>query len=782
MEANKNYVPVQLPPSEGIDFNKLRVIVWDKILWIIFIFIAINTAAYLVIRYTKDLYESASEIKLDVKNEANELGLTGIASDEPQNADLISGEIEMIRSKLFLNIVLDTMKIDVGYFSKGDVLNHELFDNSPFLIDHKAGTSYLNVPIYLEKQGNDAFSLKPEGSGREIKGRFGEPVLIDDLQLIIRKNPGFIKGDEEIVFFFTVHSRDVLLSYLIGNLSVEPLNFYAKTIRVAFTDNNPQKAEAIVRTIDAVYLKYTHEQKNLANKQKIDWLNSELQQIESKMEGYENYFKQFTLENKTNNLDDDLKKTVESINRIDSQRYELTRRVVELNTVIDGFQSHQLFISPALRQLLPEYVFRDMDHLQQLWLEQEKLKLSYHEVTFAYREMQKEIEDYTLKSQEQLTSLKNGWLKKLQEITQQKNKLESAFVNMPDKSTQFSKNERFYKLYEEFYLTLMQSKSEFEVAKAGTTTDFKILSPATLPRSPISPNRLMIAGVGVVASVTLIIFFIGFLYIINNKITNLQELEKISGVPVLGVVPASRQSNGSALYVVEHTKSIVSEAIRTLRTNLDFFRTSKTQKVVAISSTVSGEGKSFVALNLGAAIAMSRKRVILIDLDMRKTKTNLPFKVEDRTLGTSTILIRKNTWQECVVKTPVEFFDYIPSGPNPPNPSELLLREEFQELLEELKKNYDYIILDTPPVGLLTDGIQAMKQADVSIYIFRANYSKREFLLNLRRIININKFTNVTSILNAMSSAGEKAYGYGYGYYEDEGNKGINKLKELFKI
>jgi tyrosine-protein kinase Etk/Wzc len=782
LESNRNHAPVQLPSPEGIDFNKLRVIVWDNILWIILIFIVINTAAYLIIRYTKDLYESVSEIKLDVKNEATALGITTLASDEPQNADLISGEVEIIRSKLFLNIVLDSIKIDVAYFSKGDLLNHELFTNTPFIIDYKAGTSHFNMPLYLEELDGDSFVLNLGESGREVRGRYHEPLRIDDLELTIRRNPGFEKGEDDIDFFFIINSRDVLLNYLISNLSVEPLNFYAKTLRVAFKDNNPQKAQAIIRTIDAVYLKYSHEQKNLANKQKIDWLNNELRQIETKMEGYENYFKQFTLQNKTNNLDDDLKKTVETINDIDSQRYELSRRIHELNQLIDGLQSHQFFITPALRQLLPDYLFRDMDRVQQLLLEQEKLKLSYNEVTFAYRELQKEIENNTSKSLEQLQALKADWLKKLQDITRQKNSLETAFVNMPDKSTQFSKNERFYKLYEEFYLTLIQSKSGFEIAQAGTTTDFKILSPATLPEKPISPNRLMIAGIGLVSSVTVIVFFIGFLYIINNKITNLQELEKISGVPVLGVIPASRQSNGSSLYVVDHPKSIVSEAIRTLRTNLEFFRTAKPQKIVAISSTVSGEGKSFVALNLGAAIAMSRKKVLLIDLDMRKVKTNLPFPVEDRTMGTSTVLIRKNTWQECIVKTPVDFFDYIPSGPNPPNPSELLLREEFPELLEDLKKHYDYIILDTPPVGLLTDGIQAMKLADVSIYIFRANYSKREFLLNLQRIITINKFTNITSILNAMSSAGERAYGYGYGYYEDEENKGVKKLKELFKV
>jgi capsular exopolysaccharide synthesis family protein len=376
--------------------------------------------------------------------------------------------------------------------------------------------------------------------------------------------------------------------------------------------------------------------------------------------------------------------------------------------------------------------------------------------------------------------MKGELLKRLQEITQRKQLLENQFVNMPDQSTQFSKNERYYKLYEEFYLILMQSKSGFEIAKAGATTDFKILSPATLPSKPISPNRLMIAGIGLVSSFTLIVFFIGFLYIVNNKITNLQELEKISGVPVLGVIPSSRSSAG--IYVVSHPKSIVSEAIRTLRTNLEFFKPNTKQKVLAISSTVSGEGKSFVALNLGSALALSQKKVLLVDLDMRKSKHNLPFPVNDHSKGMSTVLIQKNDWRECVIPTTLEFFDYLPSGPNPPNPSELLLGETFLKVLGELKTHYDFIILDTPPVGLLTDGIQAMRQADVSIYIFRANYSKREFLLNLQRIININKFTNITTILNAMSSAGERAYGYGYGYYEDEENKGVKRIKELFKL
>jgi cellulose biosynthesis protein BcsQ len=124
----------------------------------------------------------------------------------------------------------------------------------------------------------------------------------------------------------------------------------------------------------------------------------------------------------------------------------------------------------------------------------------------------------------------------------------------------------------------------------------------------------------------------------------------------------------------------------------------------------------------------------------------------------------------------VENFDYMPSGPHPPNPSELLLHEEFTELLENLKQNYDFVILDTPPVGLVTDGIMAMKRADISVYVFRANYSKKDFLFNLHRIININKFSNITTLLNAVPAAGKT---YGYGYYEEA--KKSRRLKSIFK-
>jgi capsular exopolysaccharide synthesis family protein len=430
----------------------------------------------------------------------------------------------------------------------------------------------------------------------------------------------------------------------------------------------------------------------------------------------------------------------------------------------------------GIRQYFPERLNQQLDALHELELEQEKLKLSYKEVTFAYRQKSQDIAALREKTRAQLEEFKNRWLSDLTNLNQRKTALEKQFASIPDKNTEFSKNQRFYKLYEEFYLTLMQSKSEFEIAQAGSTPDFKILSPASLASAPIAPKKYMVAGVGLVASCAAMFFFIGICYLLNNRITNLYELEKIDMAPVLGSVPMSNYMNGQALHILQHPRSMVSESIRTLRTNLDFFNLSNEKKTIAISSTVSGEGKSFIAMNLGGVMALSDKRVILVDLDMRKAKIHIPFKSPDNHKGVSTVLIGKDSWQDTVIPTELKNFDYLPSGPHPPNPSELLLHGHFTNLLTDLKKHYDVIILDTPPVGLVTDGIMAMRHADVSLYVFRADYSRKEFLHNLTRIININKFSNITTLLNAVTTRGKT---YGYGYYEDNG-KSVT-LKSLFK-
>jgi len=752
---------------ENLDFDKLWMLVRKNVWIILAILVATNLAAYLTLRWTKDIYESSSELKLDIKQDATALGISQIVED--QNRNLIAGEIEQMRSKLFFSRVIDSLDLWVSYYSIGNVLDFEMYRGSPFRISYTLEDDRcLNKPIYFEFLDNNRYRIHFEAEGKTIDAELGSPLAVPGGTLVASLSPNS-KPDFENQFYFVINSRDKLLDFLTTNLKIEPINYEANTIRVSLQDYNGLKVYAIVNKVDSVYLHYSNEQKNRANKQKIEWLNRELAQVEIKMQNFENYFEDFTLKNKSSNVDADLRKTINLINAIDSQRFELGKRISELDNLSGELSANRLVTSSPV---LPEFLNKAIESYQRLLQEQKKVTLSYKDNTYAYQQKEHELNEARTHLSNQMQELRKRWLTSLTELNDKKDKLEKQFATMPEKGTQYTKNQRFYKLYEEFYLSMMQAKAEFEIAQAGSTPDFKILSSATISTKPVAPNRPIIYGIGFVSGLVLNFFFIGIIYLANNKITGVHEIEAGTRAPILGVIPEMRNNSTSPFYIVDHPRSVVSEAIRTLRTNLDFFATDQKRKVIVISSTVSGEGKSFLAMNLGGILALSRKKVILLDLDMRKAKS-AAYASADPNKGVSAILIHRFTPKECIIQTAVEGFDFIPSGIHPPNPSELLLNGEFEGLLETLKETYDYIVIDTPPVGLVTDGIMAMKRADLSIYVVRANHSRKEFLKNIDRITSINKLTNVSIVLNALPSSG-KTYGYGY-YQEDSLNKSWRK-------
>jgi tyrosine-protein kinase Etk/Wzc len=758
---------------ESIDWDKLRSVVVKGRWWILLIFILCNLLAYLTIRYTKDVYQSDSEMKLDIKRDATDLGIKTLVED--QSLNIVSGEIEQMKSKVFFNRVIDSLDIWVSYYSIGNVLKNELYKQSPFKVSYQqVPVQLLDQPIFFEFLNEREFEIKIGENGNKMRGTFGQPLQAANATIKIDITHLY-REDDSNDYYFVINSRENLVTYLVNNTEVAPLNFNANTISVSFKDNNAIKAYDIVNKVDSLYIQYSNEQKNLANKQKILWLNNELAQVEKRMQNFENYFETFTLKNKSSDLGQDLRRTIIALNRVDSQRFILSKKVTQLDELIEELNTNKPNQNFNSRGFLPEALNRKLDDLMRMRHESDKLSLAYNENTFAYKQKQKELSTVREQVFGILAQLKRDWLKSLSEMAQQKQRLEQEFATMPDKNTEFSKNQRFYKLYEEFYLSMMQSKAQFEIAQAGNTPDFKILSSATLPVRPISPKKYMILGIGFVASLVLNFFFIGISYLLTNKITSVKEIENAITVPILGVIPISKRVSDTTFHVNDNPKSVVSESIRTLRTNLDFFTSIGNKRVITISSTISGEGKSFLAANLGAVLAMSRKKVVLIDLDMRKQKSGSSLQPVDPSKGVSTILIHRNQLSECIQPTSLENLDFIPAGPHPPNPSELLLNGEFTQMLTDLKSIYDYVVIDTPPVGLVTDGIMAMKRSDLSIYVVRANYSKREFLTNITRIEKLHHLTSLSVVLNAQPSSGKT---YGYGYYEEQPKK--TGLRNLF--
>jgi capsular exopolysaccharide synthesis family protein len=747
--------------QDAIDIEKLRAVISRNKWWLVGIFLVLNGAAYLATRWTKDVFESSSELKLDVRRDAPEIGMQDFVQDP--NRDLIAGEIEQIKSSLFLTKIIDSLNLTVGYFSEGNVLKNELYKLSPFQVKLVKLTRDLqDIPIYFYPIDVRSFRLKIGPKGREISADYGALLSINNTDLIIYNTDNITEKDAND-YYFVIQSREGLVGYLAKNSRVEPLNFEANTIRISFKDYNAQKAIDIVNKIDSSYISYSNEQKNLANKQKIEWLNNQLSLLEKKMESFENYFEEFTLTNKSSDASADMKRAINLINRYDSQRYLLNKKILEIEGVIDGLVSEKKQAYTFQYPFLPDYINKRIEVLSTLVQERDRLSMAYNENTLAFKQKEKDVALLKDQIYTQLTSLKEDWMKSLSNVIKEKQRVEKEFLSMPDKATKFSKNQRNYNLITEFYLSMMQSKAQFEIAKAGSIPDFKILSAASTPRTPITQRKLLYHGIGFASSIAIGFFFIGFAYILDNKVTSLREIDQVLDVPVLGIIPATRYSTKGIL-VQDNPRSMASEAIRSLRTNLDFFTSGGNKKVVTISSSISGEGKSFLAKNLGGVIAMSNKKVALLDLDMRKAKLTEMGNGNVATKGLSTVLINKDSWRDCIQKTSIENLDFIPSGPLPPNPSELLVNGEFSELINEMQKEYDFLLLDTPPAGLVTDAIMAMRKSDLSIFVVRANYSKKDFLRNIDRIMAVNKLTNVAIVLNALPQSDKL---YGYGYYED---------------
>lgn len=782
MNSN-NYGDIEESPSafESLDLDKLKSIFLKSLPVIILIIIIAISISTIAIRYTKPLFESSSVLQIDIKSEAKVLGFKSFDDD----INNLASEIEIIKSRLFLRRVAETLNFDVSYYRYGDILYEERYNSSPFtVLPVYVSSSLQNQSIDLDILDQNTYRLKYLAGANEVSDtyNFGDTIITPDLKINVQLNDAYNAGIDNR-YFFTINSKESVVSYINRSLTVEPIDFKAKTISVSFQDFHRQKAQDIVNAVDTLYLYYTQVEKNKANKQKIDFLNEQLSQTEEKLNELENYFEDFTIDNKTTNLDANLSRTILLLEGLDSQKYVLQRQIQLFNSINDQIISEAEFdINPADASFFSSGMKQELERLNKLYQDKAMLLSSYNENTLAFQKKNQEIGFLKERVLKYIESSREKLYQNLDALNKKRQQLESEFVELPSKRTEYGKTQRYYGLYEDFYLTLMKNKAEFELAQAGTVTDYRILSSASLPSRPISPNKVIYYGIGVVAGLFLSLIFIGVRYLLHNKITSQQELERASSAFVLGTVPYYPVENeGNSRFVVnKNLKSAISEAFRTIRTNLEFLNGHHERTIISITSTVSGEGKTFIAANLGGIISLLNSRVILIDLDMRKPRFHEVFENADSSKGLSTILIKKHQVEECIQSTELENLDFIPAGPIPPNPSELILSGVFAELIKKLEQLYDVIIIDTPPVGLVTDGIHALKIATIPIYIFRADFSRKAFLKNVNRLAKVNKLNNLSLILNSTKNRNAENYGYDKGYYEGTKSSKKRYLKGIF--
>jgi capsular exopolysaccharide synthesis family protein len=762
--------------EKGISFDQDRfATVLKKMLpWIIILFLVTFLISYLVIRYTKPLYESSSVLKLNIKRDASILGLQDY--DEEQNFNNLSSEMELLKSSLFFNKIIDAVNLDVSIYTIGKILLDERYTNPPFTVNYRIKDDRMyDIPIRVDIIDLNSFNLSYSigQNNFESSYAFGQPISTTHFDFIIELTAYYQHGEQDSEFYFFLNSRKHLLDYINENISVQPLNLNANTIQLSFKGYNKYKARDLVNAIDTIYLQYSQEEKNKANSQKITFLDLQLESTEQRLSDFENYFEDFIISNKSVDLKNNLSETIDYLAALDSLEYDIRIRLLRIDELTDDLVSGSpIHLGISDLRILPGSILEEIDNLNGIIETRESVLISHNENTQVYRKWTDEINVIYDRIQNFFTEYRNDLRDQLENINQQKTRLERKFVELPSKNTEYTKSQRYYALYEEFYLSLMQKKAEFQLAIAGTVTDFKILSPATLPAQPLKPQKFMIYGIGLVIWILVTFFLSGVGYLSFNRITGIPELERLTDIPILGTVPFyfNEKLNISKIVIDPESRSAMSEALRSIRTNMKFVMPDRKGIITSISSTVSGEGKTFIGINLASVFALSGKRILVMDMDLRKPKFQVAFNNINVEKGISTILIGKDGLDECIVSSDIEHLDLLPSGPIPPNPSELIMSERSEAMFGELKKRYDMIFMDTPPVGIVTDGVLVMKKADIKIYIMRAEYSKRQFVDFLEKINGLHKFEHLYIVLNALKRTKGLHYGFGYGsgYYREE--------------
>lgn len=771
-----------------IDFQKFTLILQKSLIWIILILTLSALGSYLYIRYTVPVYESSSTLKLEMKNDVDALGIPGMRA--PTNFNNLSGEIELLKSELIYEQVIEELgDLGISYYSKGRIKDEERFRNSLFTIDLKYIHPELKdrkIDIHVEDEKHCILKYSIRDKTYENRVTFGKPFRNNHFSMVIQRSFENKNDFDQDDFYVVVNSKSAMLSMIEENLVVRILNPTANTLNILYQDPNPLKAKAIVDCVNRVYLKNTLELKNQASKQTIDFLDEQLQRTEEKLVESERQLEAFVAENKTNSIRDIYAQSISQIKEIDREIDKVQLQLNRMANIVAAFDQGDTLSYHNLAgnsELLGEFS-QIMDRILQKKNELKALQYTSNSNTLAFQYLQNEItslEKTLKKSSEDSREILESQLKKL---NTEKSILENEIQNLPEKETEYNRLKRLYDLNEKFYLLLIDKKAEFGISEAGTIPDFQVLSPANLPSTAVFPKKMDVYLIGIGGGMILSFLLIGVRFFTNNTIDSVEEIERVLNIPILGVVPFHKSKNRhSKLVVTENPKAELAEAIRSIRTNLDFMAPdSEKSKILSITSTISSEGKTFVSVNLGAIIAMSNQKVILIDLDMRKPKLHLALDTAND-YGMSNLLIGKMALNEVIRNTSYNNLDYIASGPPPPNPSELILLPEMDDILKKLREQYDVIIMDSPPIGLVTDGIILMKKADIPVYILKAEYSKKGFLKSINKLQNQKGISHLSLILNGFKRRNQSAYGYGYGYgYEDRGYYEDKDKKRFFGL
>lgn len=726
--------------------------------------------AFFYLRYTKSIYESSSLIQIESKDQGKEI----LDLENINSKNNVSSQIELMKSQFLFDRAIKKLNMHVSLFAKGNVLTEEMYHLSTFnVIPYELKDSSLcGVPVYIQhKNGMLELNYNFNGKAFVTQGKLNQPIKNEHFEVVIKTENAdvFDHSSNSNELYFCFNNQQELVERLLAGLIITPVNLEAQTVEIKYQAYNPLLCKDIVTAVTQAFFEYDEILKKQSSDNILEFIEKQLDSLSTELKSSKDSLTNFQRSSKIGDPENTSTEINLNLNKLRDNLFEIQEELNTLRMVSMKLKSEPNRID--IYKILPEMLgksyesalSRQIEDLHQILERKEDLLFKVKPENAEIINLNNRIDEKIQSIKRSMSVIQERLLNNAQSIQDKISTLDGEYLMLPNKRMEFNRLRSMQELNEKYYTLLTEKKAQYAISNAGYAPTSRILSTPKVPVNPVNPNRKMIY---------IAFFLFGFLfgliiiivrYLTYNEISNLEDLKKLlpQNINYLGVVPKIKDfMKHSEILVHETSKTRLAEAMRNIRSNMGFINANA--KVIAVSSSVSGEGKTFVCLNLAGIIALSGKKTIIIDLDMRKPKIHHGFKAHN-IFGMSNLIVKQTTMEECIQHSEIKNLDFITAGAVPPNPSELILSDEFEKIMEELKLKYDVIIIDNPPVGLVSDGISIMAHADIPIYIFKANYSKRMFSERIVELIEVQKIKSLNVILNNVDTFNSR-YGYGYGY------------------
>lgn len=747
--------------------------------------------AFIYLRYADKTYNVNTSIlikednKSDLSNQLSafsELGFGGSKNN-------IENEIEILKSRTLAEKVIDSLKINYTYFSEGNVKTTEVYLNTPFTLNFSPLKQYSqeDYSFVLENIANNSFTL----SLNEKKiGNFkiNVPIKTEFGTITISKNKSYVanldkEGKKETVSKVIVKYAPISLvaQNLIKNTNITPTSKTSSVLNLGINSSVPEKAVDYLNTLVSFYNIQGIADKRFISQHTSDFISNrlniiaeELGDVEKNVEGYKN-------SNSLTDIETEVKLFLENLSAYERSVIENETEINVTNDLINHLRrSKSDDLVPNILLNSNAAVNSGIDELNKLILEKQRILTG----STAENPTVIKIESQISSSRNNIVSTLRSSLGSLKiiknDLKRQENEMQSKLSQVPRQEREFRIIDRQQKVKEALYLFLLQKREETNITLAATELNAKVIDKAILPNTPVSPKSLIIVLAALALGLIIPFVIIYITNLLDNKIKTRLDLEGKTPIPFLGDVPSSESSN----QIMElNSRSSAAEAIRIVRTNLEFMISDLPKeacKVIFSTSTFPGEGKTFISANIAATIALSSKKTLLIGMDIRNPKLNEYLNIPS--VGITNFLSNKEAKiSDYIVNIPnYESFDVLPAGTIPPNPAELLMSNKMETMFAELRSQYDYIIVDTAPISLVTDTLLIAKYADAFIYVIRSGKLDKQLLNIPETLYKENKLPRMSILLNDTDST--KGYGYGYGYGVDKEVKSIPIWKKILGI